>query len=112
MRLRITFDVTYFAFHWLRSHITDVYITFTVNDITSEPKRLDFGIPQVSALGLSLFVLHTHPLSQIVLDSGFVLHKFSDDTQLFNSASSADFNLFFQTLKSVAWVSPSLDGEQ
>ena len=34
-----------------------------------------------------------HPLSQIVLDFGVVLHKFFNDTQLFNSAPSADFNL-------------------
>ena len=68
-------------------------MTFTVNDITSEPKRLDFGVPQGSALWPLLFVLHTHPLSQIVLDSEFVLHIFSDDTQLLKSAPSVDFNL-------------------
>ena len=68
-------------------------MTFTVNDIISEPKRLDFGVPQGSVLGPLLFVLYTHLLSQIVLDSGLDLHKFSDDTQLFNSTPPADFNL-------------------
>ena len=68
-------------------------MTVTVNDISSEPKRLDFGVPQGSILGLLLFVLYTHPLFQIVLDSGVYLHKNSDDTQLFNSAPPADFNL-------------------
>ena len=68
-------------------------MTCTVNDINSEPKRLDFGVPQGSILGLLLFVLYTHPLFQIVLDSGVYLHKNSDDTQLFNSAPPADFNL-------------------
>ena len=38
------------------------------------------------------FVLYTHPLSQINLDSGLDLNKFSKDTQLFNSAPPADFN--------------------
>ena len=68
-------------------------MTSTVNDITSQPKRLDFGVPQGSVLGPLPFVLYTHPPSQIVLDTGLDLHKFSDETQLFNSAPLADFNL-------------------
>ena len=95
MRLSITFDITYLAVQCLHFYIIERFMTFIVKDITSEPKRLDFGFPQGSALGPLLFVLHTHPLSQIVLDSQFVLHKFSDDTNLLNSASSADFNLLF-----------------
>ena len=38
------------------------------------------------------FVLYTHPLSRIVLDSDLDFHKFSDNTHLFNSAPLADFN--------------------
>ena len=45
MRLSTTFGVTDLAFQWLRSYITDKFMTFTVNDITSEPKRFDFGVP-------------------------------------------------------------------
>ena len=68
-------------------------MTSTVNDITSQPKRLDFGVPQGSVLWPLPFVLYIHPLSQLILDSGLDLHKFSDDAQLFNSAPPADFNL-------------------
>ena len=93
MFLSITFGVTYLAFQWSRSHITDRFMTYTVNDINSELKRLDFGVPQGSVLGPLPFVLYTHPPSQIVLDTGLDLHKFSDETQLFNSAPLADFNL-------------------
>ena len=37
-------------------------------------------------LGPLLFVLYTQPISHIVCQSGFDLHKFSDNTQLFSSA--------------------------
>ena len=67
MRLSITFDITYLAVQCLHFHIIERFMTFIVKDITSEPKRLDFGVPQGSALGPLLFVLHTHPISQIVL---------------------------------------------
>ena len=69
MCFRTVFGVTHLAFQWVRFYITDRLTTFTVNDITSEPKRLDFDVPQDSVLGPFLFVLYTHLLSQIVLDS-------------------------------------------
>ena len=63
------------------------------NDITSEPKRLDSVFPRARFLGRSsLSSTLIHP-SQIVLDSRLDLHKFSGDTQLFNSSPPADFNL-------------------
>ena len=42
-------------------------------------------------LGPILFVLYTLPVSRIVRQCGSDLHKFSDDTQLFNSAPPAEF---------------------
>ena len=68
-------------------------MAFTVNNISSEPKMLDFSVPQGSDFGPLLFVFYTHSRSQIVLDSGLDFHKFSDDSQQFNLASPADFNL-------------------
>ena len=68
MRLSTTFGVTDLAFQWLRFYIIDKFMTFTLNSITSEPKRLDFDVPQDSVLGPFLFVLYTHLLSEIVLD--------------------------------------------
>ena len=104
------FCVTVLALQWPALYVTDRLMTFTVNHISSVPKRLDFGVPQGSILGLLLFVLYTHPLFQIVLDSGVYLHKNSDDTQLFNSAPFADFNPF-QTRQSVVWIMSEF-GEQ
>ena len=104
MRLSTTFGATDLAFQWLHSYITDRFMAFTVNNITSEPKRFNFGVPKGSVLGLWFFVLYTHPLSQIVLYSGLDLHKFSDNIKLFNSAFKAE--------SALCGSCPSLDGEQ
>ena len=74
-------------------------MAFTVNDITSAPKKLDFGVPRDSVLGPLFFVLYTHPLSRIVLDSELDVHKFSDETRLFNSAPPLDFNIVSKQTK-------------
>ena len=56
MLLSNTFGVTDLAFQWLRSYITDRYMTFIVNDIIWKATRLDFRVPQGSVLGPFLFV--------------------------------------------------------
>ena len=76
----------------IRSYITDRFTIFTVNYVTSAPKKFDFGVPQGSVLGPLFFVLCTHSPSLIVLYSGRAHRRFSDDTQLLNSALPADFN--------------------
>ena len=77
-------------FQCLRSSFTKKFIAFTVSDVTSAPQITEWGVPRGSVLGLLFFVLHIHPLSQIVFNSGFTV---SENTQVYNPALPVDFNL-------------------
>ena len=97
----------------MRSYIINRSQTFVVNGIQSTPKRLGFGVPQGSVLGPILVVLYTHPVSRIIRQCGSDFHKFSDDTQLFNSATPAEFGLLVkQTEQYVEHVKVWVDSQK
>ena len=59
----------------------------TVNDQSSRPAAVSFGVPQVSVLGPILFILYSAPLSYLIETHSFSNQSFADDTQLLHSCS-------------------------
>ena len=61
----------------------------SVKGASSAPAALNFGVPQGSVLGLILFVLYTHPISEVVSYQYHPLshHSFSDGNQLYKSGN-------------------------
>ena len=53
----------------------------------SSAGALNFGDPQESVLGPILFVLYTHPISEIVSYHSPSHHSLSDDNQLYKSGN-------------------------
>ena len=51
------------------------------------PAALNVGVPQGSVLVLSLFVLYSHPISEIVSFHSLSHYIFSDDNQLYRSGN-------------------------
>ena len=50
---------------------------------SSEPSRLECGVPQGSGLGPILFTLYASPLEDIILEHELDLMLFADDSQLY-----------------------------
>ena len=85
-RLNSVFGIQFTALQWFQSYYSDRYQSTSVNNSSSLPSYLMYGVPQGSVLGPILFVLYTPPLSDIIANHSVNHQLFADDTQLQKSA--------------------------
>ena len=85
-RLNSVFGIQSTALQWFHSYLSDRYQSTSVNNSSSSPSQLMYGVPQGSVLGPILFVLYTTPLSDIIANHSVNHQLFADDTQLQKSA--------------------------
>ena len=81
------FGISGTALSWFQSYPSDRTQVVSVNGASSAPAALNFGVPQGSVLGPILFVLYTHPISEIVSCHSLLHHSFSDGNQLYKSGN-------------------------
>ena len=86
-RLHHTFGISGTALSWFQSYLSDRTQVVSANGASSAPAALNFSVPQGSVLGPILFVLYTHPISEIVSYHSLSHHSFSDDNQLYKSGN-------------------------
>ena len=86
-RLHHTFGISGTALSWFQTYLSDRTQVISVNGASSAPMALNFGVQQGSVLGPVLFVLYTHPTSEIVSYHSLSHHSFSDDNQLYKSGN-------------------------
>jgi len=68
------------------SYLTGRSFSVSVNNLTSDPAGLLYGLPQGSVLGPILFLLYMLPLGRIIQHFADVsYHLFADDIQLYCS---------------------------
>ena len=70
----------------IQSYLSDRYQSTSVNNSSSLPSQLKYGVPQGSVLGPVPFVLYTTPLSSIIANHSVNHPLFADNTQLQKSA--------------------------
>ena len=80
------FGIQSTALQWFQSYFSDRYQSTSVNNSSSSPSQLMYGVPQGSVLGPILFVLYTTPLSDIIANHSVNHQLFADDTQLQKSS--------------------------
>ena len=75
--------VTGSALALLRSYLTDRQVQVSIRGHISEPRHLEYGVPQGSVLGPLLFSIYTRKLSTLLTNLGFQHHIYADDAQLY-----------------------------
>ena len=81
-RLNSVYGIQSTAIQWFQSYLSDRYQSTSVNNSSSSPSQLMYGVPQGLVLGPILFVLYTTPLSDIIAKHSVNHQLFADDTQL------------------------------
>ncbi len=75
---------------WFTSYLSDRTQMVKINDSTSDPINVKFGVPQGSVLGPILFTLYTAPLGEIIEECGLKRQTYADDTGIYHSISPTD----------------------
>lgn len=86
-RLNITFGISDRVLNWVESYLSNRYQEVKINDKTSDPQLLKYGVPQGSVLGPVLFSLYIQSLADIIVSHNFDRHGYADDAQLYKSIS-------------------------
>ena len=68
-----------------KSYLTGRTKMVAIDNDSSKPSILCFGVPQGSVLGPVLFILYTKPLSNLIERHSISSQSFADDTQLLYS---------------------------
>ena len=60
------FGVGSVVLDWFKSYLCDCYQCIKISSVSSNAKRLLYGVPQGSVMGPALFSLYTTPLSKVI----------------------------------------------
>jgi len=73
------------ALKWFKSYLSERTQAVLIENISSDPVSLKFGVPQGSVLGPLLYTIYTLPLGDILRNLEISYHLYADDTQLYLS---------------------------
>ena len=95
--------ITGTALQWLSSYLSNRKQCIRVQDSTSAPKLLEYGVPQGSVLGPLLFTLYTLPLADVISQHHLEHHLYADDTQIYiafrQSSTACDLQTAMNTIE-------------
>ena len=82
-RLENSFGITGSVNTWLRSYFTGRYQCVNIGGCSSNPIKIDTGMPQGSILGPKGYPSYVSPLFEIVRKHSVNVHMYADDTPLY-----------------------------
>ena len=82
-KLKNDFGIKHKVIKWIISYLKNRSFSVNVRKGHSNPRFLNFGVPQGSLLGPILFIIYTKDISEIAANHGLSIHLYADDTQLY-----------------------------
>ena len=98
-RLMKRFGVSEVASDWFASYLSGRQQRVMIQDVTSDPAPLLWGVPQGSEVGPLLFICYTAPVEDIILAHGFSTMMYADDTQLYVTIKPTEKNQMVSKLE-------------
>ena len=86
------YGITGYVLDWFRSYLTGRIQRVVIEDNVSVDQELDFGVPQGSVLGPTIYCMYTKPVSDIIQRHGLYHHSYADDTQLYMTMDHSNNN--------------------
>ena len=77
--LRKQYGIAGMAREWYTSYLKPRTFKVSIRGKTSQPRQLDYSVPQGSVQGAFLFIAYASTLDLVVLPSGLELNGFTDD---------------------------------
>ena len=93
------YGITGTALTWFQSYLTHRTQSVSINNHSSSPAALSFGVPQGSVLGPILFIMYTQPLHSLILRHSMLDQSFADDTQIYTSCKPTQANDTIQNIQ-------------
>ena len=84
-QLRHRLGISHTALEWFKSYLTGRTQAVLIENHSSKPVTLQYGVPQGSVLGPLLYTIYTLPLGDLLRNAGISYHFYADDTQLYLS---------------------------
>lgn len=81
-RLAARYGIRDKVHQWLTSYLSGRTQSVAIDNVSSDPVRLNCGVPQGSVAGPLLFILFSGPLQDIIESHGIKCVVYADDTQL------------------------------
>ena len=79
-RLEQSFGISGNALAWIQSYLSDRIQCVGIDSITSADKMMQFGVPQGSVLGPSMYTMYSKPIGEICRQHDIQFHYYADDT--------------------------------
>ena len=82
-RLERQFGISEGALQLIKSYLCDRSFSVVINEDTSKPHDLQYGVPQGSILGPLFYLLYTKEIETIVEGHGLKVHLYADDCTVY-----------------------------